>query len=314
MNEILYILIPLVAGLLLDTLLGDPQWLPHPIRWFGNAIAAMDRKLNKGSKKQLKGSLVTVFLVLFTGALFYGLIKIISHYPYIYYTAASILVFYGLANRALIDEALEVNRKLSREGLSEGRSRLAWIVGRDTSKLSENQVRVAVLETLSENLSDGVVAPLFYYFIGGIPLMFVYKMVNTLDSMIGYKDDRYKDFGRFAARLDDVMNFIPARITALLIALAGFSRRGVVYMFRYGNKHSSPNAGYPEAALAGVLKCRFGGPNYYHGKLVNKPYIGKHEKKLSSRDISKAIIINIFVTFIFSLSGVLLLLIIGKYS
>ncbi|MGM0613808.1 MAG: adenosylcobinamide-phosphate synthase CbiB, partial [Bacteroidota bacterium] len=301
------IIIPLIAGLLLDTLIGDPRWLPHPIRLFGKAIAAMERQFNKGSGKKLKGFFIAIFLVIVTGAVFLAIIVFVGEYPVIYYPVASVFVFYGLANRSLIDEALKVNRKLNNEGLLSGREQLSQIVGRETSELSENQVRSAVLETLSENLSDGVIAPLFYYFIGGIPLMFAYKMVNTLDSMIGYKNDKYKKFGFFAAKLDDVLNYIPARITAFLIALAGFSGRALQFIRRYGNKHSSPNAGYPEAALAGVLNCRFGGPNYYHNQLVNKPYIGAYEKNLGNKDLFKTIKINILVALIFSMLCILLL-------
>ena len=309
--DALYIIIPLFAGLLLDALFGDPAWLPHPIRLFGNAITAMERKFNRGSGKKMKGFFTAIFLVILTGAVFYALNEFIIREPFIYYPVASLLVFYGLANRGLIDEALQVNRKLNEEGLSAGRKQLSRIVGRETSKLSENQVRIAVLETLSENLSDGVIAPLFYYFIGGIPLMFVYKMVNTLDSMIGYKNAKYKEFGCFAARLDDVLNYIPARVTAILIALAGLSRRGLQFIFIYGNKHSSPNAGYSEAALAGVLNCRFGGPNYYHDQLVNKPYIGANEKEICDKDLSKTLKINILVTLIVSMLCILLLIVIS---
>jgi len=306
--DTLYIIIPLFTGLLLDTLIGDPRWLPHPIRLFGNTIAAMEHQFNRGSGKKLKGILTTIFLVIVTGTVFFAIIELIKEKPIVYYPVASVFVFYGLANRSLLDEALKVNRKVNKEGLSAGRKQLSQIVGRETSDLSENQVRSAILETLSENLSDGVIAPLFYYSLGGIPLMFAYKMVNTLDSMIGYKNEKYKKFGFFAAKLDDVLNYIPARITALLIALAGFSRRALQFILRYGNKHSSPNAGYPEAALAGVLNCRFGGPNYYHNQLVNKPHIGAHEKKLGNKDLFITIKINILVTLIFSMVCILLLI------
>ena len=304
----LYIIIPLIVGLLLDILIGDPRWLPHPIRLFGNTIASMERQFNRGTGKKVKGMFMTTFLVIVTGAVFLVVIDLIMEYPAVYYPVVSVFVFYGLANRSLIDEALKVNNKLNSEGLSAGRAQLSQIVGRDTSELSENQVRSAVLETLSENLSDGVIAPLFYYCIGGIPLMFVYKMVNTLDSMIGYKNEKYKEFGFFAAKLDDVLNYIPARISAFLIVLAGFSRRGLQFILRYGNKHSSPNAGYPEAALAGVLNCRFGGPNYYHNQLVNKPYIGANEKNLNNKDVFMTIKINILVTIIFSMLCILMLI------
>jgi adenosylcobinamide-phosphate synthase len=141
-------------------------------------------------------------------------------------------------------------------------------------------------------LSDGVIAPLFYYLLGGLPLMFAYKMVNTLDSMIGYKSDRYRRFGRFAARLDDVANYVPARLTALIMIIVSMSCRGLCFIFKYGHQHASPNAGYPESALAGVLNCRFGGPNVYHGQVLQKPYIGQVVRDLTQKDLNKACAIN----------------------
>lgn len=300
MNDFAYSVAPLVIGLLLDALLGDPGWLPHPVRLFGKSIALMEKKFNKGYSRRKKGFYVAVVLILATGILCYVFLQLVKQSSWLYFPVASVLVFYGLANRSLITETLKVNQTLNRQGLEAGRGKLSEIVGRDTSGLTKNQVRVAVLETLSENLSDGVVAPLFFYFLGGIPLMFVYKMVNTLDSMIGYKNERYADFGFFTAKLDDVLNFIPARITAFLIAIVGLSKRSLRFIIQYGNRHSSPNAGYPEAALAGVLNCRFGGPHYYQGVLVNKPYIGDKERVIYSKDINRAISINIFVILTFS--------------
>jgi adenosylcobinamide-phosphate synthase len=211
------------------------------------------------------------------------------------------MVFYGIANKQLIKEGMKVEQTLKQQNILLARKQLSMIVGRDTSQLDEHQIRKAVLETLAENLSDGVIAPLFYYAVGGIPLMFSYKAVNTLDSMIGYKNTKYKQFGWFAARLDDLANFIPARITALVMILTGFSKRGLRYVFLYGHRHASPNAGYPEAALAGILNCRFGGPNIYHGKKVDKPYIGEHERTLTHKDVKRTVHINHITTIVFVL-------------
>jgi adenosylcobinamide-phosphate synthase len=179
------------------------------------------------------------------------------------------------------------------------RNQLARIVGRDTSKLSADKIRRAVLETLSENLSDGVIAPLFYYAIGGIPLMLTYKMVNTLDSMIGFKTDRFAQFGWSSAKLDDLLNFIPARLTALFMSLCTLSLRGLKFIFIFGKKHSSPNAGYPEAALAGILNCRLGGPSTYQGILIDKPYLGINKRMITSRDIYFSCLINVLVVIAF---------------
>jgi adenosylcobinamide-phosphate synthase len=196
---------------------------------------------------------------------------------------------------------------LEQNGLEAGRKRLSWIVGRDTSNLSSQQIRIAVFETMSENLSDGVIAPLFYFLIGGIPGMMVYKMINTLDSMVGYRNDKYEQFGKFAARLDDVANFIPARLTALLMCIASMSNKGFMFIFKFGNNHKSPNSGYPEAALAGILDVRFGGPNSYHGMLVDKPYIGENDREIAHEEIHRVARINHTTTFLMLLLVVAIL-------
>ena len=165
-------------------------------------------------------------------------------------------------------------------------------MGRDTSELSAQEVRTAALETLAENLSDGVIAPLFWLAILGTPGMLAYKMVNTLDSMIGYKTERYKDFGCWAAHIDDIANYIPARLTAFLMVLTT-GRLGLLrFVWKNGRNHASPNSGYPEAALAAILDCRFGGPHYYFGELFDKPYIGTNDRLLTTADMKTAVRIN----------------------
>ena len=305
---------PLLIGLLLDTLLGDPSWLPHPIRWFGWVIAKTDQKFNNGNQRKQKGALTAIALLILTWSIFFFIQQAILLNQHVFYTISSILVFYGLAHRSLISEGLKVEKQLSKNGLEAGRKQLSFIVGRDTSKLNENQIRTATLETLAENLSDGVIAPLFYYAIGGFPLMMVYKMANTLDSMIGYKSEFYKDFGCFAARFDDVVNFIPARITAFLMVLLTLSFRGLKFIFKYGHQHSSPNAGFPEAALAGILNCQFGGPNIYHGKVVEKPFIGKTQRIINSSDLIKTAALNTAVTLLMILVVISILYFIGLHE
>lgn len=292
------IIIPLLAGFFLDSIIGDPRWLPHPVRLFGNVINRFTKVLNKGPYRKNKGILMVVLLVVLTGGISHGIMRVIHPVDWLYFPIASIMVYYGLASHSLIAEALKVNRLLNRKGTNAARKQLSNIVGRDTGQLSPNQIRIAALETLAENLSDGVIAPLFFYAIGGIPLMFAYKMANTMDSIVGYKTEPYRDFGWFAARTDDVLNFLPARITALLMTLVSMSRRGVAFIFRYGRRHSSPNAGYPEAALAGILDCRFGGSNAYFGKMVHKPFIGLKDKTITDRDMIRAGAINAAVSII----------------
>ena len=292
------IIYSLLIGFLLDCLLGDPLWLPHPIRLFGNSISFFTEKLNHGKNRRFKGAAMAFGLIVFTYISLEVAFLLLRKYEWVYLAMAGIGVFYGLANRSLIYESYKVMKALQNKGLESGREQLSYIVGRETRNLNEQQIRIAVLETLAENLSDGVIAPLFFYALGGVPAMLAYKMANTLDSMIGYKSERFREFGWFAARFDDVINFIPARITALLMVVLSFSWRGLIYIFRFGHRHSSPNAGYPEAALAGILNCRFGGPNVYHGILVEKPYIGKHHREMANRDFYKACVLNFFTCLV----------------
>jgi adenosylcobinamide-phosphate synthase len=298
MADALLLILPLLAGYLLDLWLGDPDNWPHPVRIFGNAIVMGERLLNRGGFRFLKGALLSCLLVLTVFLFFYGLDILLRHLPVLYVTVNSIWVYYGLANRSLISEGRKVFSVLETQGLESGRMQLSRIVGRDTSQLSVQQIRIAVLETMSENLSDGVIAPLFYYAVGGVPGMMAYKMINTMDSMLGYRSERYEWFGKFAARVDDVANFIPARITALLMVLVTGSRRGLSFIFKFGGKHKSPNAGYPEAALAGILDCRFGGPNVYQGKLVEKPFIGERERTIDFSEIDTVSRVNHLVCFV----------------
>lgn len=292
MDAAYYIAIPLLAGSLLDRWWGDPSGLPHPIVGFGRLIAWGERLLNKGKRRFLKGTLWSLFCV----AAAYGLSVLFLCLSgklsvYIELLVATLCVFYGLAARTLEQEVLAVFRTVD-EALEAGRRQVARIVGRDTSRLSAQQVRTAALETLAENLSDGVVAPLFWYALLGVPGMLAYKMVNTLDSMIGYKNDRYRAFGCFAARLDDVANYLPARLTALLMLCVSGCLSRWRFLLAYGPKHASPNSGYPEAALAAILDCRFGGPNYYFGERVEKPYIGTADRELTAADVHRAITVN----------------------
>jgi adenosylcobinamide-phosphate synthase len=211
--------------------------------------------------------------------------------PVLLYLFDILAIFYCLAGTTLIREVRAVFLALDRS-LEEGRQQVARIVGRDTSALSAQEVRTAALETLAENLSDGVIAPLFWLAILGTPGMLAYKMVNTLDSMIGYKTERYRDFGCWAAHIDDIANYTPARLTALLMAAASPKKGLLNFIWRNGSRHASPNSGYPEAALAGILNCRFGGPHYYFGQLFPKPYIGENERELTTADMKRAVRTN----------------------
>jgi adenosylcobinamide-phosphate synthase len=196
------------------------------------------------------------------------------------------------------------------ESLEKCRKQVARIVGRDTQNLTAQEVRKAALETLAENLSDGVIAPLFWFLLLGVPGALMYKMVNTLDSMIGYQNAKYKDFGCWAAHIDDAFNYLPARITSLLMALVSGKKLVPLLKFirKYSRCHASPNSGWPESALAGILNCRFGGPHDYFGEVFYKPYIGENERELTTKDMQVATRINRKAEILFVVLSVLILL------
>jgi adenosylcobinamide-phosphate synthase len=276
--------------------------MPHPVVEFGKLISWGEKRLNKGSHRKLKGALLSLFLVIFVFVATWVLLVLTSWVVSLPITGEgwgeglflalpSLIIFWCLAGTTLIREVRQTFLAVDRS-LDEGRKQVARIVGRDTSELSAQEIRTAALETLAENLSDGVIAPLFWLAVAGVPGMLTYKMVNTLDSMIGYKTDRYKDFGCFAAHLDDIANYIPARLTAFLMVLASGHLSLLKFVAKYGSHHASPNSGYPEAALAGILNCRFGGPHTYFGQLFDKPYIGENDRLLTTQDMRIAIRIN----------------------
>ena len=282
----------LLIGWLADRLFGDPSWLPHPVVGFGKIISFFEKILNRGRWRMFKGAVVAILLIASTFLVcWYVLRRIDARSVYVGMAVKAVLVFYCLASTTLIREVRAVFQALDRS-LEEGRRQVARIVGRDTTQLSAQEVRKAALETLAENLSDGVVAPLFWYAVLGVPGMMTYKMINTLDSMIGYKTERYLLFGRWAARIDDIANYIPSRLTALMMLLVSGKIRILPFVTWFGRQNTSPNSGYPEAALAGILNCRFGGPHTYFGEYFEKPYIGTKERELTSADMEVAVRIN----------------------
>ncbi len=297
--------IAIIIGWVADKIWGDPISLPHPIVYFGKAIAWGEHRMNSGLHRQLKGGVLAITLILLTFFIMWGVLRLLRPITIGPVSLATVLeaimVFYCLAGTTLIREVREVFKALDRS-LEDGRKQVGRIVGRDTSTLDAQEIRKAALETLAENLSDGVIAPLFWLLLLGIPGMLTYKMVNTLDSMIGYRTERYRLFGTVAARIDDVANWLPARITALLMALVGVvihpkeHHRGFIslirFIFRYSHCHASPNSGWPESALAGILDCRFGGPHIYFGELIDKPFIGENERALTTADAVIACKIN----------------------
>jgi adenosylcobinamide-phosphate synthase len=285
---------PFLLGYAADLILGDPPHWVHPVRLIGRGIHFWERLLYR---PQVAAGLV-FWLVVAASVLIplVLLLALVQHLPAaLHYFILAYFCYAGLATRCLHAESSIVEEALSAGDLDAARQRLARIVGRDTADLSPAEVRRAVLETVAENLSDGVVAPLFYLLVLGIPGLWLYKTANTLDSMVGYKTNRYLKFGRAAARIDDALNLAPARLTAWLMVgispLLGLDQTGALRILkRDWRRASSPNAGWPEAALAGALGVRLGGPASYFGHVVSKPHIGDpREKPLDRADYEAAI-------------------------
>ncbi len=272
----------LPAAFVLDQMVGDPRWLPHPIRWMGQAIEGAEPLFRRLVRSELlAGTLFALSLILGCWALTALLVRTASHFhALVGFGLETILLFYCLSAKSLRQAAREIHQLLARGKVDQARQQVAMIVGRDVEQYQAADIARATVETVAENVVDGVLSPLLFAAIGGAPLAMAYKMVNTLDSMVGYKNPRYLRFGRAAARIDDTANFLPARLSAPLIGLAASllgqtdGRRALATAWSEGANHASPNAGYPEAAFAGALGVRLNGPNHYHGVLVDKPYIG----------------------------------------
>lgn len=290
--DIYVLVLPLLIGWILDKLFGDPAGLPHPVVGFGKMISFCEKRWNRGAHRMWKGGVVAIalMLIIYVGSAWI-LHELFVLNRWLGILISAILVFYCLAGTTLVNEVKMVFLAADRS-LEEGRKQVSRIVGRDTSELTDQEVRTAALETLAENLSDGVIAPLFWYLLLGVPGMLAYKMINTLDSMIGYKNERYLQFGCVAAHIDDLANYIPARLTAFLMVLSAVRPGLLKFVGKYGNQHASPNSGYPESALAGILNCRFGGPHPYFGEMVYKPFIGEKDRPIHTVDMRKAVDIN----------------------
>jgi adenosylcobinamide-phosphate synthase len=271
----------LLTGVALDLLVGDPHWLPHPVRAIGWWAARLENRLRVLFAGRLAGAFFWLLVVgPVTGVVWFSVAWLPRPWISIYW------IYSFLAIRSLDRETTRAIQALATGNLTEARQAVAMVVGRDTADLDEPEVLRAAVETLAENLSDGVVAPLFYLALGGPAAMAAYKTINTLDNLVGYKDDRYRDFGWFAARADDWANFIPARLTALFISLCALLprlrfRNSVFIAWRDANSQPSPNSGWPEAAMAGALGVRLGGVNRYQGRESIKAFLGDVLEPLS---------------------------------
>ena len=298
-------LVILPAAFLLDLILGDPQWLPHPIRWMGKAISALEPHFRKIPLNPVStGLLFGIFLIFGTWALTIGILLIAqSIHPLLKAVLEAVFVFYAISVRSLKTAAMEVYGALSQNDLSTAKMRVSRIIGRDVEPLNATGVAGGAVESVAENLVDGVISPMFYAAIGGAPLAMAFKMISTLDSMIGYKNEKYMRFGKAAARIDDIANYVPARLSIPLISFAArilLEKGRAVFRtaVREGANHASPNAGYPEAAFAGALGVRLNGPNYYGGRLVEKPFIGIQFQRPEGAHIKKACDLMLLTAFL----------------
>lgn len=288
----------LLAGYAADLIFGDPRWLYHPVRLIGNLIALIEKLIRKimpvSKAGELAGGFITVVLVL----LLCGIVPwVLLHLVFGLNVVAGVILeafmcYQLLAVKSLKDESMKVYDALTGSTIEDARKAVSMIVGRDTQNLDQKGVAKAAIETVAENFSDGVIAPMFYMFIGGPVLMYIYKGINTMDSMLGYKNDRYIYFGRCAARLDDAANFIPSRLAALLLIAAayigGFNGKGAVKIFKRDRfNHASPNSAQTESAAAGALDIQLAGNAYYFGKLYEKPTMGDSVKEPEAEDIKR---------------------------
>lgn len=286
----------IVAGFILDLIFGDPHWLPHPICLIGNLIGFLEKNLRRllapgKTALLLGGALMVVIVLSLSFAVPYALLMLAEQVnPWLRFALETIMFYQIFATKCLRDESMKVYTALHNNDLEDARVKLSWIVGRDTKELTTEEVTKGAVETVAENTADGIIAPMFYMFIGGAPLAFLYKGINTMDSMVGYKNDKFLYFGRCAAKLDDVANFIPARITGILMILASYflnmNAAGAWKIFwRDRYNHLSPNSAMTESVTAGALNIQLGGDHYYFGKLVHKDTIGDNIRPVVAEDI-----------------------------
>lgn len=324
-------ILDVIIAYVLDLFFGDPYWFPHPVRFIGWLISRTEKVLRKliadGKKlnpeiKAYKERIAGIVLALFVISVVFSVVYIVLQAakainPLLFRIINIYFIYSALATKCLADEALKVYNVLQKGDLNEARKRLSMLVGRQTKNLSEDEVIRGVVETTAENTVDGVISPLIYAFIGSLfgiggPLVYAFKAISTLDSMVGYMNEKYVNFGRASAKIDDLANFIPARLAGLIIPFGAFLSgksftRSLIIMVRDRRNHKSPNSAYPEAAVAGALGVMIGGNNVYFGKIIEKPTIGDPIKELEAVDIHDTIrivyassLVTLFILGIFT--------------
>jgi len=312
-----YLALQIGVAFILDILIGDPRWLPHPVRIIGKCVELLEKVLRRVfASERLAGVFLAGITVAGTYLLTYEIINMFSRFGRIWeFAVSTIIIFFSLSIRDLFKEAKGVMKELDSGNIGQARERLSQIVGRDTHNLDKQQITKACVETTAESSVDGIIAPLFFAFIGGPALAMAYKAINTLDSMVGYKYGKYLNFGWASAKLDDLVNYIPARIASVILPMSSYVcgadfLNSIKIIKRDGRKHPSPNSGIPEAAIAGALRIRLGGPSTYKGVVSDKPFIGSQTNEIVTDNIKHTIRI-VFVAAVLSVAcGITILLII----
>ena len=304
----------ILTAYLLDLVIGDPQWKWHPVRIMGKLIEILERKLNRGkASKIFKGVILTALIVGITILLVGFSLKLVKLiHPMLFYIFSALFIYFALSVRSLATEAKKVYFALLKKDIQEARKNLSMIVARDTKNLDGAEIIRGTVETVAESTMDGIVAPLFYCLLGGPVLVWAYKAINTLDSMVGYKNERYKDFGKIAAKLDAIVNFIPAKITSILISIASlFYRKNWLNSFKWTLKYifqgPDKNSEATEAAMAGSLNIQLGGLNFYNSIVINKPLVGDKIYTLEMKHIDDSIKISYISSVLFVCLGLCLL-------
>ncbi|UOE92406.1 adenosylcobinamide-phosphate synthase CbiB [Alkalihalobacillus sp. LMS39] len=300
-------LLALSLAFILDRVIGDPRWLPHPVVWVGKLISVVENKVNKGKYKRSKGVFFLVFILaivfIITMSIVVGAYLI---HPFFGIVMEAMIIFYAIAQKSLKDAAMEVYEPLQTGNVTEARLKLSYIVGRDTASLQEGDIVRGTVETVAENTSDGITAPLFYALLGGAPLAFLYRAINTCDSMVGYNNDRFGRFGWASAKCDDLVNWIPSRITGLIMIIVNHSsihskKESVNILVTDAKKHPSPNSGWGEAAVAALLGVQLGGRNTYQGIVSNRALMGRKKVELKKEHITQTVKIMARTCFAFLL-------------
>lgn len=309
----------IIAAYILDLIIGDPRWLPHPVKILGWIIKKLEPPVRRIiPNRRLAGIIFFCIITGFTAVISFFIIHKATMFNEYFGMIISILFVYWIISvKDLKDETMAVYRDFNKGDISSARKSLSMVVGRDTMDLNEGEIVRATVETIAEATNDGIIAPLFYLVLGGPVLGVVYKTVNTLDSMIGYKNERYKNFGWFSARIDDIANFIPARISGFLISLSSFILTGNFKnsfntLLKYGRNHPSPNSGISEAAMAGALGIRLGGSSFYQGALVDKPHIGKDTRQTGICHIREALAISFTASILMVVMGAVFIWMVWK--